>query len=339
MAVYRNKDSLLGKTLRLNDTIIFNIIGQFECKYNVCNNYLYRSDAFNNDYIFSVLKIIDKIEFASKAYGYKPYSGVFPTCECDDYEALTRITISLFEEIEKKQEIYNKETKKEELIKIKTMATTETKKGSIFNSFIEKYKAQFIPEKDNSLRISMDGNICVPVGDGEYVGIDKNNNLISYPEDVCLEMPIYVISKSFVQVKEGDIILLNKTYAKVLKKGDKEIVNCLTFTGYSKNKKEIKDFVLGQSYVKVVVNMFDNMNLEQFNPMMLALSNDDMNIRDFLMIQMLQKQDNEQKGQFNPMLMMMLSDKKDNSSIFEMMIIMQMMGGKMPNLFSTNDNE
>lgn len=43
-------------------------------------------------------------------------------------------------------------------------------KKSIFSSFIEKYKSQFIPEKDNTLKVSMDGNICVPMN-SEYVGI------------------------------------------------------------------------------------------------------------------------------------------------------------------------
>ena len=44
------------------------------------------------------------------------------------------------------------------------------KKKSIFSSFIEKYKSQFIPEKDNTLKVSMDGNICVPMN-SEYEGI------------------------------------------------------------------------------------------------------------------------------------------------------------------------
>ena len=41
--------------------------------------------------------------------------------------------------------------------------SSKMEKKSIFSSFIEKYKSQFIPEKDNTLKVSMDGNICVPM--------------------------------------------------------------------------------------------------------------------------------------------------------------------------------
>lgn len=71
-----------------------------------------------------------------------------------------------------------------------------------FSSFIEKYKSQFIPEKDNTLKVSMDGNICVPMN-SEYVGIDNDNNLISYPEEICISVPVYLVNKSYAQVKIG----------------------------------------------------------------------------------------------------------------------------------------
>lgn len=64
-------------------------------------------------------------------------------------------------------------------------SSSKMEKKSIFSSFIEKYKSQFIPEKDNTLKVSMDGNICVPMN-SEYVGIDNDNNPISYPEEMCI---------------------------------------------------------------------------------------------------------------------------------------------------------
>lgn len=218
----------------------------------------------------------------------------------------------------------------------KTIQSTMEKK-SIFASFIDKYKAQFVPEKDDTLKISMDGNICVPI-DGEYVGIDKDDNLISYPKEACFDLPIYLLSKPFAQIQVGDIILVNKSYMKVLKKGTNGTLNCLTFSGYTRNKKEVKDFVLGQSFAKVVVNMFSNMQAAGFNPMMLAMCDGSMNVKDLLIMQMMQG-GGVQIGQMNPMLMMALMDKEGDSSILETMMMMQMMSGQFPNPFIPNDKK
>ena len=58
------------------------------------------------------------------------------------------------------------------------------------------------------------------------------------------------------------------------------------------NKKEIKDFMLGQSFIKVVINMFSNI----------------------------------QVNGVNPMFMMAMMDKGGNNSMIETMLMMQMMG-------------
>ena len=79
---------------------------------------------------------------------------------------------------------------------INSQKSNKMEKKSMFNSFIEKYKSQFIPEKEESLKLSMDGNICVPIG-GEYVGINSENELISYPAEMCMDMPVYIISKPY----------------------------------------------------------------------------------------------------------------------------------------------
>ena len=216
--------------------------------------------------------------------------------------------------------------------------SNKMEKKSIFTSFIDKYKAQFIPEKDDNLKISMDGNVCVPI-DGEYVGIDKNDNLISYPEEACFNLPIYLLSKPFAQIQVGDIILVNKSYMKVLKKGANGNLNCLTFSGYTRNKKEVKDFVLGQSFAKVVVNMFGNIQAAGFNPMMFAMCDDGPNIKDMLIMQMIQNGGGAQMEQINPMLMMALMDKDGESSMFETMMMMQMMGGQFSNPFMLNNKK
>lgn len=211
--------------------------------------------------------------------------------------------------------IINKEITTEESTNQDTKGDKMEKK-SIFAGFIEKYKAQFIPEKDESLKLSMDGKVCALIGN-EYVGIDENNELISYPAEMCLDFPIYLIAKPYSQVEVGDIIKINRSYVKVLKKNPNRSLSCLTFSGYTQNKKEVKDFILGQAFVKTVVNMFGNMKVGGFNPMMLALANGEMNAKDLLLMQMFQGGATTQANQMNPMLMMALIDKGEDSSMLE----------------------
>lgn len=218
---------------------------------------------------------------------------------------------------------------------VKTMNTSMTKeptsKKSIFSSFIEKYKSQFIPEKDEKLKLSMDGKICVPVGN-EYIAIDKDNNLISYPEEMCMNVPVFVISKPFSEVKVGDIIKNAASYGKVTNKNTKGSISCISYSGYTQNKKEVKDFILNQSFVKVVVNMFEGINNSNFNPMILALADGNMDIKDMLIFQMMQG-----NSQLNPMLMLAMMDKDGGNSMLETMMIMQMMNNGNNPMFPINN--
>lgn len=221
-------------------------------------------------------------------------------------------------------------TKPADPIKIDTVTVSNTTKSntimekkSIFSNFIEKYKSQFVPEKDENLKLSMDGNVCVRI-DNEYVGIDSENNLVSYPEEMCMDMPILVIAKPHSQVEVGDIIKMNNHYAKVLKKNANGSLSCLSYSGYTQNKKEVKDFMLGQAYVKVVVNMFSNLSNCGFNPMMFALMDGNMNAKDLMLLQMIQP--NQKLGEINPMMLMLLADKNESNTMMETMLMMQMMG-------------
>lgn len=221
------------------------------------------------------------------------------------------------------------------LSKSNNQNSNKMEKKSIFKGFVEKYKSQFIPEKDNTLKISMNGNICVLIGD-EYVGIDNDNNLISYPKEMCMDMPVYLLTKPYAQVQAGDIVKINKTYAKVLKKNANGSLSCLSFSGYTQNKKEIKDFMLGQAFIKVVVNMFGSMQANGFNPMMLAMADGNMDAKDLMVGQMMQ---NGNSGQMDPMLMMALMDKEGDNSMIETMMMMKMMGGQMNFPFTVNQNK
>lgn len=168
----------------------------------------------------------------------------------------------------------------------------------------------------------VDGNICVPMN-SEYVGIDNDNNLISYPEEMCISVPVYLVNKSYAQVKIGDVVKVNNSYSKVVKKNTNGSLSCLSYSGYMQNKKEIKDFMLGQSFIKVVINMFSNIQVNGVNPMVLAMAEDGIDMKDLMILQMMQGSND---GQMNPMFMMAMMDKGGNNSMIETMLMMQMMG-------------
>ena len=89
------------------------------------------------------------------------------------------------------------------------------------------------------------------------------------------------------------------------------------------NKKEIKDFMLGQPFIKVVINIFSNIQVNGVNPMILAMAEDGIDMKDLMILQMMQGSND---GQMNPMFMMAMMDKGGNNSMIETMLMMQMMG-------------
>ena len=209
----------------------------------------------------------------------------------------------------------------------KTTSALKSSKKSMFNSIIEKYKSQYFPSKVDDLRIATDGSICVPMGD-EYVAIDAQNNLKAYPAEFCMSVPVFTVKKPFREVKAGDIVKHNNTYAKVLATEPKNnSIKTLTYKGAVSTKKEITDVILGQSFVEVVVNMFNNIggNTGGLNPMMLMMMQDEdssFDMKDMLMLQMMQG-----NGQgFNPMMLMIMDGQSDNS-FMNLMIMQQMMSG------------
>lgn len=155
------------------------------------------------------------------------------------------------------------------------------------------------------------------------LGIDNDNNLISYPEEMCISVPVYLVNKSYAQVKIGDVVKVNNSYSKVVKKNTNGSLSCLSYSGYMQNKKEIKDFMLGQSFIKVVINMFSNIQVNGVNPMILAMAEDGIDMKDLMILQMMQGSND---GQMNPMFMMAMMDKGGNNSMIETMLMMQMMG-------------
>lgn len=209
---------------------------------------------------------------------------------------------------------------------------------NIFSSALAKFKEQYVPVVDNKIRMTMDGNIACPHAGGFTAFV--NGELVSVPEELLLEVPVYRIQKPLEAVQVGDVIKTGTdkkyTYHKVVAVKDGNVIT--NTYGGTVNKKftPIKDLLLGAKTVSVVVNLFGNVTGGQtpaggLNPMMLmALADGDKKSKLLPLLLMNQGQGSCQGG-FNPMMLLALGDDDSESSdAFETMLMMQMMGGQNP---------
>lgn len=193
--------------------------------------------------------------------------------------------------------------------------------------FSDHLKETFMPTEAKDVRVSMDGNICVATNQG-YVAIDAQNHLTAYPEELTLPLPVFIMCKPKENLVVGDIIALDRSYAKITSiKGEK--INAISYTGAGKIIRTIKDFLFNQSMVRVVVSLAGNMG-GQMNPMMLmALAKDDKkgdSLTSLLPFMMMTQQGGTVTG--NPMMFALLAGKDGLST--KDMLMMSMMGGNNP---------
>lgn len=210
------------------------------------------------------------------------------------------------------------------------------KANNMFAGIADKYKSQWIPEREEGVKMSMDGTMCIAIGD-EYIGMKSDGTLTSYPHEVLIDIPVYSINKPSTQVQIGDVIKNGpKSYGKVMMKNPDGSLKILSYTGYTHNKQEVQDFLLGQAMTRVLVNVF-NFDAGGFNPLIFALSdeNSDFDIKDMVMLQMMTGNNNifgGNAGGMNPLMLMALTGKGEgeNNDLMNLMIMSQMMGGQSP---------
>lgn len=215
------------------------------------------------------------------------------------------------------------------------VSATKTKKmtsNKMVSGLMDRYKSQFFPEKEEYVKIAMDGAICVPVN-GEYVGVKSDGSLTSYPEQFLIDVPVFSISKPQAQIKIGDVVKIGTRYGRVNAKNEDGSLKILYFSGVTGNTHEIKDMLLGQSLVRVLVNMFNLNESNSINPMMLLAMSDkeDLDMKSLLLMQAMSNGQgfgsNSVNG-FNPMMLLALSDKDSKSNdMFTTIALMQMMNG------------
>lgn len=212
----------------------------------------------------------------------------------------------------------------------------ESKKNSMFSGILSKYTAQFMPEQETGVRMSLDGALCVKTDDDEWTGVDSKGDLTNYPEAMTIEMPfIYSIAKPNNKIQQGDIIKSSsRSYGYVLGVNADGTLKIQSFSGYAHTKKAIKDAVMGQATTKVIVNPFNFDDSCGFNPMMLALANGESFDVESLMALSMTPQGknlfNNTGGGFNMAMLWMLDKNKkqgSNGGVMEMLMMSQMLGG------------
>ena len=210
--------------------------------------------------------------------------------------------------------------------------TTTGVTENTITGFSDRLKETFMPTEAKDIHISMDGNICVATNQG-YVAIDAQNHLTAYPEELTLKLPVFIMSKPKENLVVGDIIALDRSYAKITSiKGEK--INAISYTGAGKIIRTIKDFLFNQTMVRVVVSLTGNMG-GQMNPMILMALADkkDDSLSSMLPLMMMNQQGGVVAG--NPMMFALLTGKDGLST--KDMLMMSMMGGNNPfgNMFGT----
>lgn len=205
----------------------------------------------------------------------------------------------------------------------------EMTKNSI-KGFADRLKSMFMPVEAKDVRIATDGNICVATAQG-YVSIDADNKLTSYPTELTLDLPIFIVSKPKEQLAVGDVIATERGYAKVVKiDGDK--ITAIGYTGSNKTIHTIKDFLFNQTMIRVVVSLAGNVG-GQINPMLLlALS--DKEDKNSLLPLLMMNQNGGAVG-MNPMMLMMLSGKGGDFDVKDILMMSAFSGNANPfgNLF------
>ena len=201
---------------------------------------------------------------------------------------------------------------------------TEEMKNNFSKGLYSRMREMYMPTEVSNIRVSTNGELAVETDNG-YVAIDAQNQLISYPRELTLNLPVYTISKPKEQLQAGDVVVAGKGYAKVTKvEGDK--ISAITYTGAGKVIHTIKDFLFNQTMVRVVVSLV-GMAGGQFNPMMLmAMSESEGSMKDSLLPLMMMSQSGG-NIMANPMMAALLMGGDGDSLSMKDVMMMSMISG------------
>jgi len=214
----------------------------------------------------------------------------------------------------------------------KTISKTNSEmkpSSSMFDGILDSYTSQYMPVKEDGVRLSMSGILCVPVGD-KYVGCDSTNKLVKFPAGMTFPFPVFSIEKPIAAIVPGDIIKRDRSYAKVLGKTADGRIRTLSFSGVTTTQAAVEDFLMGQATFRVLINMFNFDPNSGFNPVLYAMcTGEEIDFNGIMMLSMTPQGKNLfANSNINPMMLMMLDKNRGgNSDAMGMMMMASMMGG------------
>ena len=206
-----------------------------------------------------------------------------------------------------------------------------------FSGILNTMMSQYVPARDYNVRMTYDLSVALPDRDGNFICMSKDGSLKRWPAEMTFEIPIFTISKLQSQVVPGDIVKNGNSYSFVKGRKANGSLSLISASGYSHNKQDITDAILGASTVTCVVNMFNNQT--GFNPMMfMLLSNDDAKFdTTSLMMFMSAAQNggaNVNMQSMMPLMMLQSIGEGDDTEMSKMLPMMMMMNGG--NMFGGN---
>ena len=80
------------------------------------------------------------------------------------------------------------------------------KRKSMFKRMFARMMAQYKPVKSTQLKMTQDGTVVLKntIGDDEtyetYIGINANNEIVSYDPEFIIDIPIYLIDRQYSQI-------------------------------------------------------------------------------------------------------------------------------------------
>ena len=183
------------------------------------------------------------------------------------------------------------------------MAETKKKSMSFTDKMLERFKGQYIPEKCEDFALTIDGQIVAkcPAGPTMVFNAIVDDEVVSYPAEMIVDVPMFTILRQAEQVKVGDIVCLSgqstgSRYGKVTsvtknsKTGKVSSLKVIRFNGTEDGASVIKDAILKQPLVEVVINFFNGTSNTPggFNPMMfLLMDGKGGDMKDLLMMSMM----------------------------------------------------
>lgn len=206
-----------------------------------------------------------------------------------------------------------------------------------FSGILNTMMSQYVPARDYNVRMTYDLSVALPDRDGNFICMSKDGSLKRWPAEMTFEIPIFTISKLQSQVVPGDIVKNGNSYSFVKGRKANGSLSLISASGYSHNKQDITDAILGASTVTCVVNMFNNQT--GFNPMMfMLLSKDDAKFdTTSLMMFMSAAQNggaNVNMQSMMPLMMLQSIGEGDDTEMSKMLPMMMMMNGG--NMFGGN---